>query len=160
MGFFLFLLFQAHVLSLLLFRLILKMWLQNQKEHTVSMASGRPASPPSLWQSTGFTVCCLPSLASQWHSSGAFTLPFSLSCTSGQLYHALRVSWLRFSASAASTPSTSIPSAIHSLKLLAKYSAISASTRRKKYKWHFKDRSIYGSFFPFNFLSADFKLLV
>lgn len=160
MGFLFFLLFQAHVVSLLLFRLILKMWLQNQKEHTVSTASGRPASPPSLWQSTGFTVCCLPSLASQWHSSGASTLPFSLSCTSGQLYRALRVSWLRFSASAVSIPSTSTPSVTRYLRLLAKYSAISASTCRKKYKWRFKDRRIYDSFFPFNFLSANFKLLV
>lgn len=143
------LLFHAHVLSLLPFRLILKMWLQNQKGHTVSMASGRPASPPSLWRSTGFTVCCLPSLASQWHSSGAFTLPFSLFCTSGQLYRALRVSWLRFSASAVSIPSMSTPSVTRYLSLLAKYSAISTSTLRKKYKWHFKDRSISNSFFPF-----------
>lgn len=118
------------------------MWLQNQKGHTVSMASGRPASPPSLWRSTGFTVCCLPSLASQWRSSGAFTLPFSPSCTSGPLYPALRVSWLRFSASAVSIPSTSTPSVTRSLRLLAKYSAISASTCRKKYKWHFKGISI------------------
>lgn len=129
-------------------RLTLKMWLQNQKGHTVSMAFGRPALPPSLWRNTGFTACCLPSLASQWRSSGAFTSPFSLSCTSGQLYHALRASWLRFSASAVSIPSTSTPSVTHSLKLLGKYSAMSASTCRKKYEWHFKDRSI-PDFFSF-----------
>lgn len=139
------------------------MWLQSQKEHTVSMASGRPASPPSLWQNTGFTACCLPSLASQWHSSGAFTLQFFLSCTFGQLYRALRVSWLRFSASAVSIPSTSTPSVTRSLRLLAKYSAIFASTCRKKYKWHFKDRSIPDSFFfllIFLVPISSFKLLV
>ena len=85
---------------------------------------------------------------------------FAISCTSVQLYRALRVSWLRFSASAVSIPSTSTPSVTRYLRLLAKYSAISASTCRKKYKWRFKDRRIYDSFFPFNFLSANFKLLV
>lgn len=151
----------THCLQFLSFRLTSKMWLQSQKGHTVSMASGRPALPPSPWQNIGFTACCLPSLASRWHSSGAFTSPFSLSCTSGQLYRASRASWLRFSASAVFIPSMSTPSAIHSLKLLARYSAMSVSTCRKKYEWHFSDGSIPNSFFLIISLVpiSSFKLL-
>lgn len=84
---------------------------------------GSSATPPSLSPSTGATVSCQPSLASLWLCSGASCLPASPSATSGRWCPASRAASSSPSASVASTPCASRPSAIPSLKPWARSSA-------------------------------------
>lgn len=115
------------------------MWLPNRRAPTALMGSGRPASPPSLWQNTGFIACCLPSSAFPWLSSGAFTLPFCHSSTSGQWCPASGATWLRSSVSGEFILSASTLSAIHFMRLSAKCSALSEQQYGRKCKWRFKE---------------------
>lgn len=103
--------------------------------HAAWMGCGNSATPPSLCQSTGATASCLLSLVSLLLCSGASCLHASPSATSGLWFPASRAVWLSRSASAASTPSASRPSAIPSLKPWARSSAVCALHCAKKFKY-------------------------
>lgn len=110
------------------------MSLQSLMGHTVWMECGSSATPLSPCPNTGATASCLLSSVSPSLCSGASCLPASPSATSGLWFPASRAAWLSHSVSAASTRSASRPSAILSLRPLARSSAVCASHCAKKSK--------------------------